>query len=316
MMADQEGTSQPFGDFLQEVADTSRPLMAASLARLSAMLPEEITQFQSEWPGIDVTRRLAVVQELLDLEEDNVEFDFDAVFLEGIKDDDAEVRMASVRGLWEHEGTDLIAPLAALAREDRDPGVRAESALALGRFVMSHETGRLRDRHFGMVEEALRDVISNRDEIDEVRARALEAIGPRDDAWVRQAISEAYESGVRRMKVAAVHAMGRSAEARWLPLLLRELGNEEAEVRYEAAAALGSLGNEEAVPHLVRVLTDADEEVRGASIAALGEIGGRAAKEALLELTREGSEAAKEAALEALAEIDFESDPLAFRQRF
>jgi HEAT repeat protein len=55
--------------------------------------------------------------------------------------------------------------------------------------------------------------------------------------------------------------------------------------------------------------------VRAASIGALGEIGGREAKEALLELTREGSEAAREAALEALAEIDFEVDPLAFRQR-
>ena len=141
----------------------------------------------------------------------------------------------------------LIDPLVRLARQDSDPGVRAESALALGRFVVLYETGRLRERHFEMVEDALREVISRRDEIDEVRARALEAIGARDEAWVRQAISEAYESGVRRMKVAAVHAMGRSAEPRWLPLLLRELGNEEAEVRYEAATALGSLGDENAV---------------------------------------------------------------------
>jgi HEAT repeat protein len=193
--------------------------------------------------------------------------------------------------------------------------VRAEAALALGRFVILAETGRLRERHFRIIEQALRDVTTNPREVDEVRARALEAIGARDDAWVRQAISEAYESGVRRMKVAAVHGMGRSAEPRWLPLLLRELGNEEPEVRYEAATALGSLGDERTVPHLVRALADSDEEVRGASIAALGEIGGRAAKEALLELTREGSEAVREAALEALAEIDFEMDPLAFRQR-
>jgi HEAT repeat protein len=280
------------------------------------MVPEQVTQFQSEWPRVDVARRLAVVQELTDLEEDNVEFDFDAVFLEGMKDDNAEVRMASVLGLWEHEGSDLIAPLATLAREDPDPGVRAESALALGRFVILHETGRLRDRHFAVVEDTLRRVVSNRDEIDEVRARALEAIGARDEAWVRQAISEAYESGVRRMKVAAVHAMGRSCEPRWLPLLLRELGNEEAEVRYEAATALGSLGNESSVPVLVRALSDTDEEVKNAIITALGEIGGNNAKEALLGLTREGSDADRDAALEALAQIDFETDPLAFRQRF
>jgi len=307
--------AQSFADYLRELVDTRQSLKVAGLARLSAMGPDDSSHFASAWPVLDVQRRRAIVRELLDLEEDNVEFDFDAVFVEGLKDEDAEVRLNSVRGLWEHEAPDVIGSLVALTKNDPDAAVRAEAALALGRFVLLSEAGRLRERHFIAVEQALREVISNRDEIDEVRARALEAVGARDDAWVRQAISEAYESGVRRMKVAAVHAMGRSAEPRWLPLLLRELGNEEPEVRYEAATALGSLGDESTVPHLVRALTDADEEVRGATITALGEIGGGGAKEALLELTHEGSEAVKEAALEALAKIDFEVDPLAFRQR-
>jgi HEAT repeat protein len=307
--------AQSFDDYLRELMDTRQSLRTSGLTRLSVMDSDESSLFASAWPALDVRRRRAVARELLDLLEDNVEFDFDAVFLEGVADEDAEVRLHSLRGLWEHEAPDVILPLVRLAREDPDAAVRAEAALALGRFVLLSETGRLRERYYRIVEQALREVISNPQEIDEVRARALEAIGARDDAWVRQAISEAYESGVRRMKVAAVHAMGRSAEPRWLPLLLRELGNEEPEVRYEAATALGSLGDESTVPHLVRALIDADEEVRGASIIALGEIGGREAKEALLELTREGSEAVREAALEALAEIDFEVDPLAFRQR-
>jgi len=252
----------------------------------------------------------------MDLEEDNVEFDFDAVFLEGLGDEDAEVRVGSIRGLWEHEGVDLIPTLLTLLLEDDDAAVRAEAALALGRFVRRSEEGRLRERHFKAVESGVREVIANSDEIEEVRARAIEAIGPHDAAWVRQAISEAYESGVRRLKVAAVHAMGRSCERRWLPLMLRELSNEEAEVRYEAATALGSLGDESAVVNLVAALSDPDEEVREAAIAALGDIGGREAREALLELSREGSPAAKEAALAALAEIDFEEDPLSYRYRF
>jgi HEAT repeat protein len=316
-MAEQpEEPSQSFGDYLAELEDTSRQLAISGLARLSGMTPEQSSQFETVWPRLEVRRRRAVVQELLDLEEDNVEFDFDAVFLVGLKDEDPEVRLGSIRGLWEHEGPDLIPALVTLTKEDADAGVRAEAALALGRFVMAAETGRLRERHFEKVEEALQEVVSNRDEIDEVRARALEAIGAHDAAWVRQAISEAYESGVRRLKVAAVHAMGRSCEPRWMPLLLRELANEEAEVRYEAAAALGSLGDEGAVPPLVQALSDPDEEVVGASIAALGEIGGRDARQALLELSREGTPAAKEGALEALAKIDFSEDPLAFRQRF
>jgi HEAT repeat protein len=310
-----EEPAQSFEDYLRELADTHQSLRVAGLAHLSAMGPDQSPLFASVWQSLSAPRRQAIVRESLDLVEDNVEFDFDAVFLEGLKDQDAEVRLDSVRGLWEHEAPDVIDPLVALAKNDPDAAVRAEAALALGRFVLLSEAGRLRERHSRVIDQALRDAISSPQEIDEVRARALEAIGAHDDPWVRQAISEAYESGIRRMKVAAVHAMGRSAEPRWLPLLLRELANDEAEVRYEAATALGSLGDQGAVPHLVRALSDADEEVRAASIGALGEIGGREAKEALLELTREGSEAAREAALEALAEIDFEVDPLAFRQR-
>jgi HEAT repeat protein len=304
-----------FAEYLRELSDASARLKVAELARLSGLNPEQTTAFSAAWPGIGVRRRREVVQELQELLEDNVEFDFDVVFMRGLDDEDAEVRLESVRGLWEREAPDFIARLVQMMQRDEDAGVRAESALALGRFVLQFEEGRLRERLFREAEAGLREVLSNAAEIDEVRARALEAIGGHDDAWVRQAISKAYESGVRRMKVAAVHAMGRSCEPRWLPLLVRELANDEAEVRYEAATALGSLGDESAVPHLVRALSDSDQEVREAAIAALGEIGGLDARNALGDLVREGPAAVKEAALAALAEIDFEADPLSFKYR-
>jgi HEAT repeat protein len=304
-----------FEEYLQQLSDPSVRPKAADLPRLSGLSPEDASSLADAWPGLEIGRRREIVQELLDLEEDNVEFNFDAIFLLGLEDEDADVRLESIRGLWEHEAPDLIAPLLRLLKHDGDARVRAEAALALGRFVLNFEEGRLRERHFRDVEVGLRDVIDDKSEVEEVRARAIEATGARDDAWVRQAVSEAYESGVRRLKVAAVHAMGRSCEPRWLPLLLRELANEEAEVRYEAATALGALGDESAVPTLVRSLSDPDDEVRAATIGALGEIGGRAALEALAELAREGPEAAREAARSALAEIDFEEDPLSFKYR-
>ena len=304
-----------FEAYLKELADASVRLKATDLVGLSGLSAEQAELLVAVWPRLDVTRRRQVVQELLDLAEDNVEFDFDAVFMRGLEDSDAEVRLGSARGLWEHEGSDLIESLVRVMKGDEDAAVRAESALGLGRFVLLFEEGRLRERHFREAEAGLREVISNKAEIEEVRARALEAMGPHDDAWVRQAISEAYESGVRRLKVAAVHAMGRSCEPRWLPLVLRELASEEPEVRYEAATALGSLGDESAVSHLVAHLSDSDEEVRDAAIAAMGEIGGQEARRALTELAQEGPPATKEAALAALAEIDFEQDPLSFRYR-
>ena len=150
---------------------------------------------------------------------------------------------------------------------------------------------------------------------DDVRGRAIESIGAYDSAWVRQAIQNAYESGEHSLKVSAVHAMGRSAESRWLPLLVRELSNEDAEIRFEAAVAIGQVAEESAIPHLVPLLTDEDEEVRSAAVSALGEIGGERAKSALMEMLDSASDATREAAAAALSEIEFEEDPLGFRFR-
>jgi len=303
-----------FEEYLQQLADPSVRLKASGLVRLSEMTPEQATQFGAVWPTLAVRRRRQVMQELTDLAEDNVDLNFHAVFLAALEDGDAQVRLEAVRGLWEHDGPDLIPALLRML-DDQNAAVRAEVALALGRFVLLAEHGKLRERHFQEVEAALRRKLEDAGEVEEVRRRALEAMGPRDDAWVRQAISEAYESGVRGLKVSAVHAIGRSCQGRWLPLLLRELSNEDPEIRYEAALACAALGDEKAVSHLAPLLADTDEEVRGATIAALGEIGGREAKELLLDLADDPSPSVQEAARDALAESDFAEDPLSFRDR-
>jgi HEAT repeat protein len=304
-----------FGEYLDELADGSKKLTVASLQRLSQLNREQRAELNRRWPEIDVRRRRRFVQELIDLSEDNVDLSFDAVFLRGLDDDDSDVRLESVRGLWEHESTGLIGSLIELLEADEDPAVRAEAALALGRFVVMFQLSRLRENHFERVESALRRTIEKVDEIEEVRARAIEAIGPREVPWVRQAIREAYESDEHRLKVSAVHAMGRGGSNRWLPLLIRELASDEAELRYEAALAAGAIGDESVVSQILQLLTDEDDDVREAASAALGEIGGSEAKKALLEMLDSESTVAREAAAAALAGIEFEDDPLGFKFR-
>lgn len=305
-----------FTGYLQELADGSVRLKIASLTRLSDLSPEQQREFGEAWPGIDVRRRRRIVQELAVLVEDNVELNFDAVFICGLTDADADVRLESVSGLWEHEQSDIIDPLLHILERDDDAGVRAEAALALGRFVVLAEQGKVSERYLDRIEAALRRVIENGDEVEEVCGRALEAAGAHDVPWVRQAISEAYESDVFRLKVSAVHAMGRSCEVRWLPLVLRELTSDEGELRYEAARACGSIGDESVIPNLVRLVVDPDEEAKQAAIHALGEIGGRQSREALSILLDSELDAVRDAATEALAQLDFEEDPLSFKHRF
>ena len=298
--------------YLQELTDLARPLAFSRLAQLSALEADDVTLLRSIWPQIDLGRRRQIVRQLLDLAEDNVDMNFDAVFITGLEDEDAEVRYAAVQGLWEYEGRDLITPLIALIEGDPEPAVRSQAALALGPFALRAEFQQLSAADGERVDLALRGVVENPVEAVEVRARALESAGARSLGWVRRSIEEAYGSRHRQMRLSAVHAMGRHCDPRWLPILLRELESDDAEMRYEAANACASMGGEAAVPELITLLEDEDVEVQEAAVAALGEIGGEDAKTALEELSEHPEERLREAAVAALEEMEFNEDPLGF----
>jgi HEAT repeat protein len=295
---------------LQQLVDPAGEAAITDLAQLSELGPEQTTAFLAVWPEIELRKRRWLITELIDLAEDNVDLNFDAVFTIALGDRDAEVRRDAIRGLWEHEGRELIDTLVGLLEHDADAGVRAEAALALGRYVLQAEFELLRSADEERIEQALHRVIDDASEVSEVRGRALEALGARSAEWVRDLIDEAFSEGDRRLRLSAVHAMGRSADPAWLPTLVTELGDEDAEMRFEAAIAVGSIAEEEAVEHLLPLLNDEDAEVQDAAIGALGQIGGDDAKEALEELAREGDDRIKKAAEDALEELAFAEDPL------
>jgi HEAT repeat protein len=301
-----------FQDFLGELEDDSHPFKAARLSRLSQLGDEERVLFQKAWSRFSDKRRRQVTRLLVDLAEDNIELNFDNIFLLSLSDSDARVRADAIRGLWEYDNRDLIEPLIHLLRADGDTDVRAEAALGLGRFVLQWEFGALRDRYFRRVEDVLRQALTDGEEDMEVRARALEALGSCSLPWVRQAIRQAYNGSEHQLKLSAVHAMGRNCDPNWLPILFQELSSGDAEMRYEAALACGSVADEAAVPRLSLLLEDDDVEVRAATIAALGEIGGREAKAALMRYVDHPSRTVRDAVREALSLADFDEDPFPF----
>jgi HEAT repeat protein len=278
-------------------------------------VPDEASAFEEAWRGTDVHRRRQVMRQLIELTEDNVELNFDAVFRVGLSDSDAEVRRFGIRGLWEYEGRDLIPTLVALLLTDADQAVRVEAALGLGRYALKAEFDKIRASDASIVDDALRRAIADPEQTTEVKARAVEAVGARSQPWVLQVIEDAYHSDQHRLQVSALHAMGRNCDARWLSTLVRELKSDDAEMRYEAATACGSLGDEAAVPHLLPLLKDEDAEVQEAVIQALGQIGGQEAKRALESCLASPEGRVRDAALAALAKVDFGEDPLAFKPR-
>jgi HEAT repeat protein len=300
-------------EYLEELKDPARPLLASRLSSLSSLLAEESRLLSQVWPQVQVARRRQMLKRLIDLAEDNVEMNFDAVFIVALRDDDAETRALAVQGLWEHENRDVIGPLVEMLRNDPSAGVREAAAIALGSFVVRAEFERLSAADSRRVIEALRAKIDDGDELPEVRGRALESIGALSASWVRGSIDSAYHSGNWRLRVSAVHAMGRNCDSHWLPHITEELASDAPEMRFEAATACASCCGEVGVSLLKPLLEDDDAEVQEAAIAALGEIGGREAKRALKEIGDHPEPRVREAVASALEEIEFNEDPLGFQ---
>ena len=295
---------------LPRLEDSEQPVPTTELGSLSALNAADRKRFLDVWRGLSIRRRRDLIDRLADLAEDNVDFDFDNLFLAGLLDPDVQVRADSVRALWEYEDDDLAAMLLRLL-DDPEALVRGEAALGLGRFLLRAELEGRDDARTREIEERLRAIINDEQEIPEVRGRAIEAIGARSHDWVTDVIDDAYASGDRRLRISAVHAMGRNADPQWLPTLLEEMESEDGELRFEAATAAGSIGDEEAIPSLARLAEDDDAEVQEAAIAALGQIGGPSARSALQGLVEDQrDERVLNAVNEALAEAEFTEDPL------
>jgi HEAT repeat protein len=156
--------------------------------------------------------------------------------------------------------------------------------------------------------------MDNKAETAEVKRRALEAISPFNLPRVKELIEQAYHTDDVKLKSSAIYAMGRNCDSAWLTILMTELNNNEAEIRYEAANACGELGAEEAVPRLLKLIEDEeDDQVQEAAIKALGQIGGEHAKQTLNKLAKNPQPRIREAAKSALEEIQFCEDPLFFQ---
>jgi HEAT repeat protein len=298
---------------LPKLEDPEHAPAATDLAALTGLGGPSHQRFLAVWRTLSIQRRRDIIDSLADMAEDNVELDFNAVYMIGLLDDDVQVRAESIKALWEYEEDDLVTILLRLSR-DPEAIVRAEAALGLGRFLMRAELTGKDGAIVAEVEAALRETVHDESELTEVRGRALEAVGVRTHDWVHDIIEEAYERGDRRMTISAIHAMGRNADLAWLPAILAEMESDDAEMRFEAAVAAGGLGDEDAIPKLSTLSADTDVEVQEAAIASLGRIGGRTARSVLLGIAAdESDERVLEAVRDALAEADFVEDPVGFK---
>lgn len=302
----------PIEGIIANLVNSGKSLPSSKLAELSNLNSEELAVLEQVWATIEPKRRRQIVSQLVRLAEDDFELNFDSIFKNCLKDQDAQVRSKAIEGLWENEEPSLINPLINLLEQDSSEKVQAAAATALGKFVMLAEHKKLRSSRVSKACQALLAAISDKSKPIEVKRRALEAAAPINLPRVKRAILEAYQSNNPKLRGSSIYAMGKSCNPAWLPTLLKELGSTDAEIRYEAAGACGELGEEEAVPHLTALVNDPVTEVQLAAIQALGKIGGTEAKNCLEECLDDPSEAIQQAAEQALNEIGMGEEPLSF----
>ena len=299
-------TTQPisFQRALEALTTESEPGQQ-SLMALSDLEGERLTAWQEAWGTLSADRRAALIEQLRELAEEDIEADFRPLFRISLSDPDERVRLVAVEGLYEDEHPSLIPLLIGLLRDDPSPTVRAAAAESLGRFVYLGEMDHLSDARRSQVYTALMRALLTSPEDSIVHRRALEALAYVSNEEVDLQICDAYHSQNDLLRLSAIVAMGRSSNRAYCEIVRSELHSVSPAVRRRAAEASGELEDEEAVPHLAQLLEDPDEEVRFAALDALALIGGKEAEKLLRAAADSDDDALAEYAEQALEEFEF-----------
>ena len=290
-------------EVIEEIAMTSGAVSSERLRALSEPDDTELALVVALWPRIEAERRREVLASLERLGDEDPTLDFHRVHLTAIRDTDAATRILAVRGLWEQDRVEYMYLLIEQVRDDPEATVRTTVADVLGQWVVGGEFGVLSDDDVDRLSSTLREAVDDIDEEEEVRARALEELGAHSHESVAELIGEAYETGSQRMRLASLRAMGRNAADEWLPVLLYNFDDDDAEIRAAAAAAAGALLMEAAIDPLTELLDDDEEDVQIAAVDALGEIAGDDAERVLTAILGRPELHLVEAAQRALAGV-------------
>ncbi len=252
-------------------------LPPAALAALSALTRAETDSLRAAWPSIPVSSRETLLVAAAGLTHDEVDVDFTGLATVALDDPVPGVRLLAIEALWESSDRSVATKLTGLLLRDTDDDVRAAAAANLGQFVLLREFEEFNLAHGDEIVDALGSVARDLAAAAEVRARAIESLGPRTLPWVETLITGAYYDDGDTLRLAAVIAMGANARADWLEYLYDELQSDDPAFRCEAALACGNIASEDSAEYLAPLLDDDDPDVVQATILALGEVSGHEA---------------------------------------
>jgi HEAT repeat protein len=290
---------------LEVLNDPHRTLTAKMIYNLSDLEGEDKDTLYQAWGAIPLERRRLLMTRLAEISETNFDMDFGAVTKLALTDLDSDLREAAVEASWTDESADMLNRLMPMASIDPSTAVRAAAASALGRYILQGELGKFPKQQARQAENLAIRIYHSPTEDLSVRRRALEAISNCSRPEVPALIEDAYKHKDARMRTSAVYAMGRTCDNKWASIVLKEIKNGDAAMRYEAARAAGELELEAAVPLIADLLDEPDRELVEMAVWALGEIGSGEAQKLLRMMAEraeeDGDDVLSEAVEEALA---------------
>lgn len=299
----------PFQPVLDSLLNEKKDFPQKFLRQFSDMGDLELKTLLGVWPRVGLSRKLALLEGLETLAENDTLVNFDDLARAILDDPHSAVRGRAIRLLKESGEAKLAPVLIDILNNDPEAQTRAEAANALGAFVDLGELEEIPWEISHQVEDALLRAANGNDDV-KVRRRALESLGYSSRPEAAVLIESSFQREDPAWQASALLAMARSADTRWDAEVLASLPSDNRNVREAAVEAAGQLSIKQAGPILIRMLEEEDDDdVSSAMIWSLSQIGGEDARtyiETLLDQTEDEDQI--EFLEEALENLAFTED--------
>lgn len=256
-------------DALASGAMPSEPMVVA----LSDLGRSEAAAVAERWTSLPILPRTAAMTVAAALSHSRVDLDYLRLASIVLRHDTPIAQRAALAALDGRGGAEIAGRVADVLLSATDNQLLAAAAEASAPYVLQLELGELPGEEGERMVEALRRLVDESPSTD-VRAHALRALGYLERSWVEELVRDAYYGEDPGLRLAAIDAMGNSANIDWFEYLEETITADDPALRVAVANAFAAIGDEAAVDLLAELLEDEEHEVVAATMAALAEIGG------------------------------------------
>ncbi len=250
----------------------SEPMVVA----LSDLGRSEAAVVASRWTSLPILPRTAAMTVAAALTHSRVDLDYLRLASVVLSQDTPIAQRAALAALEGRGGSEIAARVADVLAAAEDDQLLAAAAEAAAPYMLQLELGELDEEEGERLAIALRD-LAHDSPSTEVQAHAIRSAGYLSREWVEEFVRDAYYSEDQVLRIAAIDAMGNSANIDWFEYLEETITAEDPAFRVAVANAFAAIGDEAAVDLVAELLVDEEHEVVAAAMAALAEIGGEEA---------------------------------------